>query len=267
MKGIIEKILIISGIALMIFLMGFSTFNHQNRLCTSLNIRIDYGQREFTTNMMLTPDDINSLIRMHFDSIEGKKLKDINIEQIHQVISANNYVKDINVSQEINGTIDVVLTQRRPIIRIFGISGNSFYIDETGTAIPVKSGYPVRVVIASGAIDDRFFEGENVNLFDTSQNSTNGIDYLRNLYKMAKYLDKDDFLRKEITQINILPDGKINLIPLVGSHIIEMHSFDTMDHKLRKLGIFYKKAINQGGWGKYSKINIEYKNQIVCTKI
>jgi cell division protein FtsQ len=84
---------------------------------------------------------------------------------------------------------------------------------------------------------------------------------------MAKYLDRNEFLRKEITQIHILPDGKISLIPLVGNHLIEMHSYDNLDKKLRKLELFYKKAMNQGGWGKYSKINIEYKNQIVCTKI
>ena len=36
--------------------------------------------------------------------------------------------------------------------------------------------------------------------------------------------------------------------------------------KLERLKTFYKKALNKVGWNKYSRISLEFNNQIICTK-
>ena len=82
---------------------------------------------------------------------------------------------------------------------------------------------------------------------------------------MALFIAGDDFLSKEISQVYYQKD-KITLIPLVGAHTIVMETLDHYRKKLRKLEIFYKKGLKKTGWGKYKTINIEYNNQIVCTK-
>jgi cell division protein FtsQ len=250
-----------------IFLMGFTHMNHQERTCSSVDIQIDYGKREHASEVMLVRNDIEHVIGLNFEKLKGKKLEEINIEEIKKVIGANNYVKNIDVHQQLDGKIQIKLTQRRPILRVFGKSGKNFYIDESGYIVPIKSGYPARVIIASGNIYDEFFNNQSIDLMTSSSDSLPGVIKLRNLYFMAKFLDKDSFLRREITQIDIALDNKIILIPLVGQHIIEMNSFSDYAKKLIKLKIFYTQTINQGGWSRYSKINIEYKNQIVCTKI
>ena len=38
------------------------------------------------------------------------------------------------------------------------------------------------------------------------------------------------------------------------------------EEKFEKLETFYKKALNQIGWNKYSRISLEFDNQIICTK-
>ena len=30
--------------------------------------------------------------------------------------------------------------------------------------------------------------------------------------------------------------------------------------------LFYEKALNRVGWNKYSRINVEFDNQIICTR-
>jgi cell division protein FtsQ len=266
MKKYLKLMANVAAIVAVILLMAFSQQKNNRRSCPEVRIDIDYGEREFTTDVLLVSHEIERILHNHFDSLQGKALGDINMEEVEKVLAAHAYVKDIEVYREINGRIHIQISQRRPILRVFGLTGHSFYIDEYGTVIPIKPGYPARVLVASGRIDDRAFKGNVIHLQAHENDSLPGIETLRNLYQMAQYIDQDAFLRKEITQINI--SGKeIHLVPLVGRHIIVMHDFTHFKRKLKKLKIFYKKGLSQGGWNRYKRINIEYRNQIVCTKI
>ena len=40
-----------------------------------------------------------------------------------------------------------------------------------------------------------------------------------------------------------------------------------MAKKLDRLGKFYKYGLSQAGWNKYSYINLEFDNQIICKKV
>ncbi|MEA3451904.1 MAG: cell division protein FtsQ, partial [Bacteroidota bacterium] len=56
------------------------------------------------------------------------------------------------------------------------------------------------------------------------------------------------------------------LIPKIGDFRIILGSIDSIDTKIRNLKAFYQHAGSKISWDKYSKINLEYTNQIVCTK-
>ena len=58
----------------------------------------------------------------------------------------------------------------------------------------------------------------------------------------------------------------MELIPRVGDHIIVIGTLTDYSDKLARLKLFYEKVLNQVGWNKYRKINIEFSNQIICTK-
>lgn len=266
MRKIIYISLFVSSIIAIIFLMGFSINNHKNRICSLVDIKIDYGKREFASEIMLTISDIEQFIRLNFDSLKGKPLNNLNIESIENNLAKISFVKDIDVYSDLNGKINIKLSQRRPIMRIYTRTGNDFYIDESGIAIPVKPGFPARVIIVNGYIDDLTFMEKNIDIMNKSYDSIEDIEKLRNLYLLVKEIDKDEFLRKEITQIEIDAEGEITMIPLVGQHIIVMESLDDYAKKLNKLKIFYTQGLRNGGWGQYQKINIEFKNQLVCTK-
>ena len=54
--------------------------------------------------------------------------------------------------------------------------------------------------------------------------------------------------------------------PRVGDHIVYLGKLDQFEDKLDRLKVFYKKALNEVGWNKYSRISLEFNNQIICTK-
>ena len=90
----------------------------------------------------------------------------------------------------------------------------------------------------------------------------------------------NELWRNQIEQINVLPDRSIELVPRVGNHIVyigrlpeccskrkreeEINNF--VNKKMDRLEKFYKYGLSQAGWNKYSYINIEFDNQIICKK-
>ena len=86
------------------------------------------------------------------------------------------------------------------------------------------------------------------------------------LYKLAQYLENDDFWRDQVDQIWVDDRKDIRLIPRVGAHSIVLGNMDRYQEKFDNLTSFYLNGLNVIGWDKYDKINVKFKGQIVCTK-
>ena len=56
------------------------------------------------------------------------------------------------------------------------------------------------------------------------------------------------------------------MVPRVGDHIIELGKAEQVEEKLEKLYTFYKQGMNNVGWNKYSKVNIEFNDKVICTR-
>jgi cell division protein FtsQ len=101
-----------------------------------------------------------------------------------------------------------------------------------------------------------------VSVLDTSIKNT----ILKDIYYLVEYINDDSFWSAQIDQIYVNNDDQIDLIPRVGSHIIHLGTTENLEGKLRNLLTFYDKVLPEVGWNKYSVINLEYKDQIVCKK-
>ena len=69
--------------------------------------------------------------------------------------------------------------------------------------------------------------------------------------------------RRHIISFNVVlqKDGD----PVQG-HLVYLGKLENFEDKLARLKEFYKKGLNRVGWNKYSRINLEFNNQIICTK-
>jgi cell division protein FtsQ len=88
---------------------------------------------------------------------------------------------------------------------------------------------------------------------------------LENIKVMSLYIQNDAFLMAMIDQVDITASHKFELIPKLGDQIILFGDASNIDKKFDKLKLFYKNVISVKGWKKYSKINLEYDNQIVAS--
>jgi cell division protein FtsQ len=126
------------------------------------------------------------------------------------------------------------------------MSGNyNFYIDEEKKEIPIPRKFAANVPIVTGEVNKDFIKGD--------------------LFDFITYVRKNQFWDAQIEQINICHQKNVELIPRVGNHTIKLGTLDDYETKLNKLKTFYKNLHNIG-WNQYHIINLEYKNQVVCTK-
>lgn len=244
-------------------LLGFANYEQDGTLCRNVYINMDYGQ----SDMLITREDVDSILRETNGFVKGKPLYRINTEKIESPVRKQPYVEDARVYLSDDGNLFIDVVQRQPVLRIITRNFQSFYIDGKGEILPLKPNYPARVLVATGAISDSIFK-DRPKTFDSlmADSSCNPVN-LSSLFRLAIFIANDPFFKSQIEQIYVMDDGEIELIPRVGKHVILLGCANDLQDKFHKLYVFYKLGLNQIGWNKYNVINIKFKNQVVCSKI
>ena len=194
--------------------------------------------------------------------ILGRPVKEIPLTEIEAKIKELRELKDAEVYVSVDGTIHVYADQRDPVMRVMPDGGGDFFVDEDGVLVRKRNLYNPRLHVVGGniTISQRMLDGVSV-LDTTIKNSI-----LKDIYYLVDYINEDDFWSAQIDQIYVDGNNEIDLIPRVGNHQIHLGTTENLEGKLRNLEAFYDKVLPEVGWNKYSVINLEYKDQIVCKK-
>jgi cell division protein FtsQ len=103
---------------------------------------------------------------------------------------------------------------------------------------------------------------EGVSVLDTSIKNS----ILKDIFPLVSFINDNNFWSAQIDQIFVDDNDEIDLIPRVGNQLVHLGTTENFKGKLRNLEAFYDKVLPEVGWNKYSLINLEYKDQIVCKK-
>jgi cell division protein FtsQ len=153
------------------------------------------------------------------------------------------------------------------MVRIINKHNRGYYIDNDGLVFPLSRNYTSHVLIINGNFTEPFEIAPNVKLSDwATSDESKKAPMIYKLFELAKFITDDPFWNSQITQVYVDGPNDIELIPRVGSHIVQLGSPEDIKPKFEKLKLFYERALPAEGWNKYKLINLKYKNQIVCTK-
>ncbi|MCC8143366.1 MAG: cell division protein FtsQ [Tannerellaceae bacterium] len=213
----------------------------QDKVCHDLQIVVKDSLEKHFVNQK----DLLQLLASSQLTPLDKPMEEINTEAIEQELLKNEMIADIQAYKTPSGMVKLEVKQKMPILRVLGAKGN-FYVDNTGSTMPVSRRYVAHVPIATGYVEKELATTD--------------------LYKFALFLQENEFWNNQIEQIHIYPDNDVELIPRVGNHRIMLGTLDNFREKLDNLQLFYEKVIPKTGWEKYTKINLKYNNQIICTK-
>lgn len=189
----------------------------------------------------------------------GKEICKVDARRIEEMLKASPFVQTADCYKTEGGHVYISVTQRMPVIRIKADNGDDYYVDDNDRVMPTTH-YVSDLIIATGAIN-RWY-------------ATNFLSPL------GRVIMANDVWKNLIEQINVLPNHSVEIVPRVGDHIVHLGRLPDgnrrtdhytlirkfMEVKMTRLLKFYKYGLSEVGWNKYSYIDIEFDNQIICRK-
>lgn len=223
---------------------AITAFNRkpEGEVCRGIRIEI----RDSVYAGFVTKKEITGLLEKKGINPIGRKMERIHTKTIENELAGHPLIDQAECYKTPGNELCVELTQRIPILRIMSDNGENYYIDNKGTVMPSSARCVAQVAIVTGRVEKSFA--------------------MRELHKFGVYLQNNSFWNAQVEQIHVLPNHRIELVPRVGNHIIYLGKIDKYEQKLNRVKEFYTKALNKVGWNKYSRINVEFSNQIICTK-
>lgn len=257
MKSLL-KILALILLLYIILMPVYFARSTSSRPCTGVSVDLaDSSYYHFVTRKQLL-----NLTYAHSARIVGQPVKDISLLDIENRINILRELKDAEVYRTIDGVIHIHADQREPVMRVIPDSGGDYFVDEDGVVVRRRNLYTPRLHIVGGNINISQAMLNGTSVFDTSIKHT----ILRDVYELVEYINDDDFWSAQIDQIYIDDENEIDLVPRAGNQIIHLGTIENYKGKLRNLAAFYEKVMPEVGWNKYSRIDLEFKDQIVCKK-
>ncbi len=242
----IRKVFPIVLILLLVAYLGMAVtaFNRKpaRQVCRDVMLVI----KDSAHNRFVTQAELKSILTRKKLYPVDKEMTQISTKAIERELQKHPLVDRVECYKTPNGKICVEMAQRIPVIRIMSANGESYYIDNKGQVMPASAKCNAHLAVATGEIEKSFAA--------------------RELYRIGLFLQNHAFWSAQIEQIHVLPGENIEFVPRVGDHIVYLGKSAHFEKKLERLKTFYEKVLNQVGWNKYSRINMEFGNQIVCTK-
>lgn len=263
-----KKILIISFWVLLtaglIALMSFAVRMHSERKCEKVNISITRKNAD----LFLKQENVAALLSDKGKMPYGQTISSIDVPSLEKLLLTHPAVESGEVFISVSGDVNIMLKQRRAIVRLMTASGESYYIDDRGYPMPCSEEYTAPVLFVNGNFTDTYAANYHNSLdrypLDSALNTPSILD---DVWQLAKRIDADTFFRAQIVQVNYNPQKGLVLIPRIGNQAIILGDVQDLDDKLRKLYLFYREGLSRTGkWDEYSLIDLQYKNQIVCTQ-
>ena len=257
MKKILQILLLIPVLYILI-LPFFLSASASSRPCSRVSINIiDSSDYHFVTKSQLL-----KIVYRNGGKIIGGPLKEIRATDIENSLHGLRELKTAEVYTSVNGTLHLYIDQRNPVMRVIPDEGGDYFIDEDGFVFRKRNLYNPRLHIVGGNINITGAMLDSVSILDTSIKNT----ILKDLYHFVSYINSSGFWSAQIDQIYVDRKNEIDLIPRVGNHKIHLGTFEDFRDKLRNLNAFYEKVLPELGWNKYSVINLEFRDQIVCKR-
>jgi cell division protein FtsQ len=244
----------------LILVLGFVKHKRMSVPVTKLNIEIA-GNHRFVDTV-----DVNKMLTSNGVYIDSISLYSVNFDELEKLIEKNEAVEHAEVYADNYGVLNIIVNQRKPLIRVITVDYKGFYIDENGETMPLSDKYTAHVPVLNGYLTDEFIESLSNDTLTTLMRSQNYNYTLQDVYEMMQYIAKHELWSAQIQQVFINENKDLEIIPVVGNHVINLGSVSDYKTKLWKLEALYDEGIGKVDWNAYKTINLKYSNQIICSR-
>lgn len=225
-------------LGLVVFLFAFSAEKNSSRPVSSIMVRFTGSE-----NLFITEEAVNKLLIQNEQGITTKPKETLDLNGLETALKSNPMIRTAEVYLTVNGEVIANVEQRQPIARVN--TNAAYYIDEDGQFMPLSDNHSARVPLVTGQV----FKND-----------------LKDVYEVAKKIRSDEFLRTHVVEIIQHEDKTMTLLTRKIDLRIELGRIDRLDAKVKNFKAFYQKARKDGLLETFKAVNLQFDNQVVCTK-
>ena len=190
-----------------------------------------------------------------------KNVGTVDMMAIQKVMDDNSWIESSASYVDLDGTLNVSFKEYEPWFRVFGKDGHSVYVTRKGIVIPSSRIYTPYVLVASGNFELRS-DSTTYQLCDTLDSDQN----LLNALHWCEAIERNNFVSHGIGQLYCNKRNQFELtVKGFDGRVIVGDTCDAAD-TLWRLESFMKQRIDSPETKTLKSINLNFKNQIVCTK-
>lgn len=224
---------------LMVFLYSFTSYRNSIRKIRKTEVSF-LGEN----TLFMKEEMVNKLLIEKQSQLKTINKVDLDLDRLEKSVNKQQLIQKADVFVSVDGVLKAVVIQKNPIGRVFDESG-SFYVDSEGNKMPLSDNYTARVPLISGKMDAVKNE------------------------KLAEVLNNvagDDFLKKNIIGIQILPNGNLVMVNRNYDFQIDFGKTINIEKKFKNYKAFFQKAVSDSTLNNYRRINLKFTKQVVCLK-
>lgn len=222
-------------------LVAMTDRHEDTRICRGVDLHIT-DSLHFD---LIDEEMILSLLQEHSVDPVGLPLEEIDLERVEAILLLHPLVGKVQCYKTGGDMLRINISSKVPLVRVMNNRGQDFYVDSKGEILTQHS-LAVQLPVATGYIDRKYASEE--------------------LLQVIRAIDRSEFWKAQVEQINVTKDKQIELVPRVGDHLLILGTADDVENKLARLMNFYEKGLDNVGWNKYRSISVAYDNQVVCKK-
>ncbi len=246
---VVSSLWIAMGAGLIVLLLA-AIQRKNTRICKGFEVNI----RGSGNNVIVDRKDVQRLLNISNADVIGRELRQFRLEKMENKLERNVWIKHAELFFDNNELLQVKITEREPVARIFTSAGASFYIDSSLARMPLSEKFSARVPVFTGF--------PIVHSGWTRSDSS----LLQDIKNVSQFISGNPFWMAQIAQVDINSAEKFEMIPTIGDHIILFGDGRDIEKKFRRLYIFYRNVLSKIGWNKYAAINVQFKGQVVATR-
>jgi len=193
------------------------------------------------------------LVKACGGALRGRSTESLNLNRLENLLEKNPWVSGAELYLDSRDVLHVVVDEKEPVARVFTVNGNSFYLDAHSGIMPLSDQRTAQVPVFTGFPDrKKYNRADSLLLLSVTQTATYILDH--------------PFWTSQVAQIDISPEGNMEMIPVVGNHLVRLGDGENIPAKFNRLLVFYRQVLSKTGFDHYKLIDVQYKGQVVASR-
>jgi len=196
------------------------------------------------------------------DTTNNTEVTKIPVDSVRNFLKTIPWATATTANISLDETLIVEIVECQPVMRVYNKKGNSVYLDAEGRVFPVSKNYVPHVLVGSGYLEFPVTKTSS-SIYDEKYKDTD----LPKMFGVMKNVLDNSYSNCCVKQVFFAKNGWYELSMNNVDLDVVLGDGDNISQKLLNLQYFFEKMQGSPDLKGFGKVNFNFENQVVCTKI